>query len=171
MGVVYISYICRSIATVVHCGVMIWAMSLRMEGRGHLLHLPPLCCSPNVWMRSSLQLGTLRQMDNISNKPPPGQPSGSGTASFTLNVFCIACPWGCGHRGNQAGIWMTRSSGCFKHLFRNFLSSWVFPSLAICTMTQLRSLSLGFLWALTGSNNSCSSFSVQSTYTQKRSKY
>lgn len=76
MGVVYISYICRSIATVVHCGVMIWAMSLRMEGRGHLLHLPPLCCSPNVWMRSSLQLGTLRQMDNISNKPPPRQPSG-----------------------------------------------------------------------------------------------
>lgn len=87
MGVVYISYICRSIAAVVHCGVMIWAMSLRMEGRGHLLHLPPLCCSPNVWMRSSLQLGTLRQMDNISNKPPPGQPSGSGTASFTLNVL------------------------------------------------------------------------------------
>lgn len=87
MGVVYISYICRSIATVVHCGVMIWAMSLRMEGRGHLLHLPPLCCSPNVWMRSSLQLVTLRQMDNISNKPPPGQPSGSGTASFTLNVL------------------------------------------------------------------------------------
>lgn len=76
MGVVYISYICRSIATVVHCGVMIWAMSLRMEGRGHLLHLPPLCCSHNVWMRSSLQLVTLRQMDNISNKPPPGQPSG-----------------------------------------------------------------------------------------------
>lgn len=76
MGVVYISYICRSIATVVHCGVMIWAMSLRMEGRGHLLHLPPLCCSPNVWMRSSLQLVTLRQMDNIGNKPPPGQPSG-----------------------------------------------------------------------------------------------
>lgn len=34
MGVVYISYICRSIATVLHCGVMIWAMTSRMEGRG-----------------------------------------------------------------------------------------------------------------------------------------
>lgn len=37
-------------------------------------------------------------------------------------------------------------------------------------MTQLRSLSLGFLWALAGSNSSCSNFSVQSTYTQKKDK-
>lgn len=58
-----------------------------------------------------------------------------------LSYFCIACPWGCGHRGNQAGIWMTRSSGCFKHLFRNFLSSWVFPSLAIYKRTESKVLS------------------------------
>lgn len=77
------SFHCRSVAL----GVRIWAISSRMEERGHLLHLPPLCCSPNVWICSSLQLDTLWQMDNISNKPPPASPLGSGTASFTLNVL------------------------------------------------------------------------------------
>lgn len=57
-----------------------------MEEREHLLHLPPLCCSPNVWICSSLQLDTLWQMDNISNKPPPASPLGSGTAPL-LSMF------------------------------------------------------------------------------------